>query len=145
MSQLAQLVQPVVTTNPTGTGSYVDASNTNPALNTSAASLTANSKGVLSLLASTDPVQTYGSNSFTNITLSTTTVVKSGAGTLIGIETGNAGTTNVVTIYDNTAASGTKIGTTTVWTDRTRIYNVSFGTGLTISTGAACDITVIYR
>ena len=59
-------------------------------------------------------------------------------------------TAGLLTIYDNTAASGTKIGTITLGaallTDppQTVNYEVAFGTGLTIVTSAAEDLTVIY-
>lgn len=80
-----------------------------------------------------------------NITTATTTTVKTGAGMLhsITINTTAAGT---ITIYDNTAGSGTKIGTIAASAaGPTFMYNVSFSTGLTIVTGAASDITVSYR
>lgn len=81
----------------------------------------------------------------TNITTATTTTVKSGAGFLhaITINTTAAGT---ITIYDNTAGSGTKIGIIKASVvEQTLTYNVSFTTGLTIVTAAASDITVSWR
>lgn len=90
--------------------------------------------------------------SYRNIVLAapTTTVVKTGNGVLhsICINTQAAGT---ATIYDNTAASGTKIGTITGNAGTSvgpncQIYDVAFWTGLTIVTAtAAMDITVSYR
>ena len=90
--------------------------------------------------------------SYLNIVLAapTTTTVKSGKGVLhsICVNTEAAGT---ITIYDNTAASGTKIGTITgIAVTSTgpgcQIYDVQFWTGLTIVTAtAAMDITVAYR
>ena len=95
-------------------------------------------------------IENYG-DLFLNIAGAATTVVKSGAGTLIRIINNKPIATGVITIYDNTAASGTKIGTITnpaallqegpLQAD----YNVRFGTGLTIVTSAADDITVIYK
>lgn len=83
--------------------------------------------------------------SYANITSATTTTVKSGAGFLhaITINTTAAGT---ITIYDNTAGSGTKIGTLKASIgEQTFTLNVSFGTGLTLVTAAASDVTVSYR
>jgi hypothetical protein len=97
----------------------------------------------------TNPVQTYQSNSYLNITTNTTTTVKSGAGTLACIAVNTKGaSSNTATIYDNTAGSGTLIGkidtTTAVGV---QCYNVAFGTGLTIvtATGTGADLTVSYR
>lgn len=77
-----------------------------------------------------------------NITTATTTVLASRPGVLkqITINTTAAGT---ITIYDNTAASGTKIGTIKASAaEGTYQYHGRFLTGLTIVTGAASDITV---
>lgn len=96
----------------------------------------------------TTPVQTFASNTYFNITSNATNTIKSGAGTLMSITVNNPGTTEVLTIYDNTAGSGTKIGTVSVGTAiATLTYNVAFTTGLTIiSSGAGTgDWTVSYR
>lgn len=89
------------------------------------------------------------SNSFTNITTATTTVVKSGAGSLHSVTINSLGTiASTVTIYDNTAGSGSKIGTIDSLTLKgTFTYDVAFATGLTIvSTGTvAPDISVSWR
>ncbi len=88
--------------------------------------------------------------SFTNITAAapTTTAVKTGAGILHKITFNKPVATCVVTVYDNTAASGTVIATITVPASPmpvTLTYNAAFGTGLTITTAtAASDITVTY-
>lgn len=82
---------------------------------------------------------------YKNITTATTTVVKSGTGVLkaITVNTTAAGT---VTVYDNTSAAGAKIATLKASVlEGTYEFNVAFGTGLTIVTGAASDITVTYR
>lgn len=83
---------------------------------------------------------------YNNIASATTTVVKSGTGTLhsIVINTTAAGT---ITIYDNTSAAGTKIATIAASpaNGSTFLYDVSFATGLTIVTAAASDITVSYK
>lgn len=82
--------------------------------------------------------------SYTNISTATTTVVKSGSGVLgrITVNTTAAGT---ITIYDNTAGSGTKIATLPASVAvGTYEYGVAFSTGLTIVTAGASDITVAY-
>ncbi len=84
-----------------------------------------------------------------NITTSTTTVVKSGAGTLHGINVNTLGTVaSTAVVYDNTAGSGTKlatIDTLTVGNVGWNQYDVAFATGLTIVTTGAPDITVSYK
>ena len=78
-----------------------------------------------------------------NIASATTTVI-GGPGILhsIVINTTAAGT---ITIYDNTAASGTKIATIKASAvEGTYLYDVRCRTGLTIVTAAASDITVSY-
>lgn len=91
--------------------------------------------------------------SYLNITLAapTTTVVKSGVGFLHSITVNKATASGVIAIYDNTAGSGTLIGTITMpatllANQITLLFDVSFSVGLTIVTsGAAQDITVSYR
>src|SRR5262245_1014847 len=83
-------------------------------------------------------------HSFSNITSATTTAVKSGAGVLrrLTINTTAAG---AITIYDNTAASGTKIATLpSSAVVGSYEYGIKFTTGLTIVTAAASDVTVAY-
>lgn len=87
--------------------------------------------------------------SFQNITTSTTTTVKSGAGVLHLVNVNTLGTiASTVTIYDNTAGSGTKIATINSLTLSGPFqYDIAFSTGLTlVTTGTvAPDITVSYR
>lgn len=85
------------------------------------------------------------SNKYSNLTSAATTIVKSGSGILekIIINTGVASTT--VTVYDNTAASGTKIATAATTTQGVLTYGCRFGTGLTVVTSGAADITLVYR
>ncbi len=88
------------------------------------------------------------SNKFANVVLAapTTTTIKSGSGVLVGIICNTPASTATLTVYDNTAGSGTKIGTI-LGTDRSMaIYNCRFGTGLTVvSATAAADWTIVYR
>jgi hypothetical protein len=73
-----------------------------------------------------------------------TTVVKTGGGRLIRVsitETA-AGT---ITIYDNTAGSGTVLAAFKASVvEGTYEFNLPFATGLTIVTGAASKLTVVY-
>ena len=81
----------------------------------------------------------------TNITTATTTTVKSGRGVLARIVVGTTAA-GAITIYDNTAASGTIIGKLkSSIVEGTYHYGVKFGTGLTIVTAAASDITVVWE
>lgn len=88
--------------------------------------------------------------SHTNITAAapTTTVIRATPGILHTITFNKPTATAVVTVYDNTAASGTKIGTITIPASPmpvTLTYDARFETGLTIVTEtAASDITVTY-
>ena len=90
-------------------------------------------------------------NTFDNIVGASTTQVKTGPGTLHSIIINNAVLSGTVTIYDNTASSGTKIATITLpvlslTASQIQLnYNCSFSTGLrVVTTGANLDITVIY-
>lgn len=85
-----------------------------------------------------------------NITTATTTSVASGAGVLGAIIVNKAVASSTITIYDNTAASGTKIATITnpatlLHSQMVLPFDVAFTTGLTIVTSQADDITVCWR
>lgn len=84
---------------------------------------------------------------YLNITGQATTTVKSGGGILHTICVNTPAATETITIYDNTAASGTKIGIVTVFasTNPCLTYDVNFTTGLTLVTAtASSDLTVSY-
>ena len=88
-------------------------------------------------------------DSFLNIAGAATTVVKTGAGVLKKIIINKAVATGVVTVYDNTADSGTKIGTITqpaavLQSQNVLFFDLAFSTGLTIVTSSTDDITVVY-
>ena len=91
----------------------------------------------------------FNTNSFSNINTNTTTTVKSGAGVLKRIVVNKVGAlSNTCTIYDNTTATGTIIGTIDlVHTQMVFEYDVVFNTGLTIvtATGTAADLTIVYQ
>jgi hypothetical protein len=82
---------------------------------------------------------------YTNIDSATTTTVISGSGILKSI-TINETAAGAITVYDNTAGSGTKIATLKASiAEGTYEYNVLFRTGLTIVTAGASNITVATR
>jgi hypothetical protein len=89
------------------------------------------------------PVNQGGS--FNNITSATTTQVKTGTGYLhaVVVNTTAAGTIKIIDDVQGTTAN---IGTLKVSVaEGTYVYNVKFTLGLRIVTGAASDITVVYR
>ena len=85
------------------------------------------------------PQQTILAFKYTNITGQATTTVKSGSGILHTICVNTPAATETITIYDNTAGSGTKIGTITVFasTNPCLTYDVNFTVGLTLVTATA--------
>ena len=90
------------------------------------------------------------SSSFSNITTTGTTTIKSGAGILRRVVVNTrGGITNTLTIYDNTSGSGTVIAAidTVNGVSGNFEYNVAFSTGLTIvsASGTSANATVIYE
>lgn len=86
--------------------------------------------------------------SFSNLLANATTTIKSGAGVLHSVVINTKGIGNTLTIYDNTAGSGTKVGTVdTTLSTTSFLYDVAFTTGLTvvIAGGTAADLTFTYR
>ena len=89
-------------------------------------------------------------NKTTNITTAATTTVFSGRGTFVGLVFNKRVAAGVVTIYDNTSAAGTKVGTITegasILNDppQSVTYNRYMEVGLTIVTSQAEDITVLW-
>lgn len=84
---------------------------------------------------------------YTNITTNTTTTILSTAGKLARIVINKIGTTSTATIYDNSAASGSIVGTISTVAPETKHYFCRLSTGLTIVTAgaAAADITVTWE
>lgn len=85
----------------------------------------------------------------TNIASGSTTTIKSGSGVLGSVIINSAVALGVITIYDNTAASGTKIATIThpaalLSSQYILTYNCKFTTGLTVVTSLGDNITVTY-
>lgn len=95
-----------------------------------------------------DRMVTIGSFNYTNITTATTTTVKSGSGFLNALIVNKGVATATITMYDNTAGSGTLIGVITFGAALLgdppvqSKYEVNFTTGLTIVTSGATDLTV---
>lgn len=88
-------------------------------------------------------------DNYTNISSATTTAIATGRGTLKRIVCNKAVASGVITVYDNTAGSGTKIATIThpatlLQNQYDLEYNVQFATGLTIVTSAADDLTIVW-
>jgi hypothetical protein len=88
-------------------------------------------------------------NAYTNITAAATTVVKAGSGQLFCINLNNMAAAATMTIFDNTAGSGTKIGTYTqgaaaLVAPVSLYYDLKFNIGLTIVTTGTNDITVSF-
>lgn len=85
---------------------------------------------------------------YKNITTTTTTLIKSGAGFLYSITINKPVATGTIE-FDNALTNTNPMGTiTTPATPQpvTLFYNIAFSTGLSITTGtAAQDITVSYR
>lgn len=104
---------------------------------------------ILALLAAISPAEAQQQQfQYLNITGDATTVVKSTPGYLHTVCVNTPAATTTITIYDNTAASGTKIGTITVYASlpKCQTYDVAFWTGLTVVTAVATsDITVSFR
>lgn len=79
------------------------------------------------------------------ISTATTTTPKSGVGILKSITIGETAA-GAITVYDNTAGSGTVIGVIKASAaEGTYEFSVAFSTGLTIVTAGASKITVSYR
>lgn len=98
-------------------------------------------------------------NKYNNITGNSTTTVKSGNGVLRGISINNNNTGGSIVVYDNTAASGTKMATIEIATpsggllsstgQQSPVYmtfTAEFSTGLTVVTSGSSNnnITVFY-
>lgn len=92
-----------------------------------------------------DRIQVEQRNNYTYINSTTTTVVKTGWGLLhaITVEGGAAGT---ITVYDNTAASGTVMANfASTNAPATYPLNILFATGCTIVTSAGTQMTISAR
>lgn len=93
-----------------------------------------------------DSITSYPfSHQYTYISTATTTTIKSDMGHLAKIIISETAA-GAITIYDNTAGSGTIIGVLKASIgEGSYEFNVGFGTGLTIVTAGASKITVVWR
>lgn len=92
-----------------------------------------------------DVIKTEQRYSYSHIATNTTTVVKSTPGFLHSI-TVNTTAAGAITVYDNTAGSGTVIAILkSSVVEGTYTFDVTCTTGITVVTAAASDITVSYR
>lgn len=88
---------------------------------------------------------------YKNITTAATTLVKSGDGTLHALVINTPVASATITIYDNTAASGAKIGTITLPATLlaqgpiSALYDIDFTIGLTVVTTGTSDLTVSWQ
>jgi hypothetical protein len=85
---------------------------------------------------------------FRRVTGAGTTVIEQGAGTLHRVIVGTPSASATMTLYDNTAASGTVISLMTVPASAQNPFVVEFGTefnvGLTVVMTGSSDVTIIY-
>lgn len=150
------ITSPVAGTLPTGASTDTKQDTGNTSLASIDSKLPALSSGTVPVsIGGTVPVSIAGVVNTTrdvytyrNVTTNTTTVVKSGAGTLKGIVFNTPGTLSSMAIYDNTAGSGTKIGTINTTLGQNSLnYEIQFTTGLTIVTSGtlAADATITYK
>lgn len=97
----------------------------------------------------TQPTQTYSADPYVYIAAGTvSTQIKSATGTLVRVSINTKGASaNTITLYDNTACSGTIIAIIDGTSDRDHTYGLTFATGLCVksTTGTGADITVVYR
>jgi len=86
-------------------------------------------------------------NKFRRISTATTTVVKSAPGTLFRVVVNKPVSGSTITVYDNTAGSGTVLALITNSTVVTPYFLDYFSrceTGITVVTNNTDDITVVY-
>lgn len=85
---------------------------------------------------------------YSHLNANGTTTIKSSSGVLHTVSINTKGATaNTVTLYDNTAGSGTVIAVVdTTLGIQTLFFDVVFQTGLTavVATGTAADLTIAY-
>jgi hypothetical protein len=86
-----------------------------------------------------------GACNYTHLSANGTTTIKSGSGMLVNVTINSKGTTNSLTLYDNTSGSGAVIAIIDS-TSQIQVLNYScaFNTGLTavVAGGTAGDFTI---
>lgn len=89
--------------------------------------------------------QRFRGFNYAHISTNATTVVKTGHGLLQAVLVNNPGSTATITVYDNTAASGTVIAAFGGMAGVSRsVYEVPFKIGCTVVTTGAPDLTVLF-
>lgn len=89
-----------------------------------------------------------GGRPFSEITSATTTLINSGAGILHSVNVNTCVAAATIKIYNALTATGTPITITcgaTAAALPTLVYDDYFGTGITVVTSGATDVTVTYR
>lgn len=88
----------------------------------------------------------YSVWTYKNVTSSTTTSIKAGAGILHGFCVNTVGTTSTLVLWDSLSASGSKIGSWTTTAVGCYYFDAQFNVGLTAVTGGtAGDLTFAYQ
>lgn len=82
--------------------------------------------------------------SYSHLTAAATTVIKSGAGVLFAVIVNNPGLTITLTLYDNTAGSGTVMAVIALTASANLQYGMNFGVGLTAVLSGTADVTIVY-
>ncbi len=82
-----------------------------------------------------------------NITTATTTLVKTGAGTISGVTVNTAGAGSIIKIYDGLTNAGTLLATISSAAQVSLSYGLAFATGLCVVTsgGTPADVTIQYH
>ena len=84
-------------------------------------------------------------NLTSTVTSSAASLVKSGAGFLHAVIV-NSTAAGLVTIWDSTTLTGTKIGTLKASiVEGTYVYDVKFSTGLQVTSPNSANLTIVYR
>jgi hypothetical protein len=87
--------------------------------------------------------------SYKHVVNAATTTVKAGPGYLDRIVYNSGSSAATLTLYDNTAGSGTIIGVVTLSasenTPSAVVYNVTFSTGLVVVSTGTVDCTIVFR
>lgn len=94
--------------------------------------------------------QPTGGASYLNITTSTNTQVKAAPGVFLGLSVNTPQSGDTAVVYDNTACSGTLIGTfstAAIGVVSAAPQGIAFGTGLCVTTtgGTPANVTILYK
>ena len=147
--QATQPVSGTVTANQGGTWTVQPGNTANTtAWKVDGSAVTQPVSGTVAATQSTSPWVTGEQDSFVHLAANATTTIKSGAGALHTVVINTKGITNTLTLYDNTAGSGTVIAVIDTTLSTTAfVYDLAFSVGLTtvVAGGTAADLTLTYR